>query len=210
MFSTVEEVIHQLKERNKPFVLVDSSDRENEGDIVVPVQILTSEIMNFVVTHCRGLPCVCVTKSLCEKLGLDLIKRSDSCESSNVARFVTTIEAKEGVSTGISVRDRVRTMRLLANDNVDKDSFVSPGHVFPLMIEEGGLMVRSGHTEGAATFARLAGFKSESMLCEILDEAGDAARLPYLTDFARKYDLCLTSIDLLITYLKEKGTSILF
>ncbi|QHD65328.1 3,4-dihydroxy-2-butanone-4-phosphate synthase [Neorickettsia findlayensis] len=210
MFSTIEEVIRQLRERNRPFILVDSGDRENEGDIVVPVQILTSEIMNFVVTHCRGLPCVCVTKSLCEKLELELIKRSGSCDSSNVARFVTTIEAKEGVSTGISVRDRVHTMRLLVDDDVRKDHFVSPGHVFPLMIEERGLAIRSGHTEGAATFSCLAGFKPESMICEILDETGDAARLPYLSEFAKKHDLCLTSIDLLISYLKEKGTSILF
>lgn len=210
MFSEVEEVVRQLREKRRPLVLVDSDDRENEGDVVVPVQMLTEEIMNFVITHCRGLPCVCVTKELCNKLGLDLIKRSGIPEVSNVARFVTTIEAREGVSTGISVSDRVRTMHLLVDDNVGRNDFVSPGHVFPLMIDEGGLAARSGHTEGAATFSFLAGFKPQVMVCEILDESGESARLPYLLDFAKKHDLCLASVDALSAYLRENNMSVLF
>ncbi|AHX11555.1 3,4-dihydroxy-2-butanone 4-phosphate synthase family protein [Neorickettsia helminthoeca str. Oregon] len=210
MFSTVEEILQELKEKRKPFVLVDSGNRENEGDIVVPVQLLTREIMNFAVTHCRGVPCVCVTEELCKKLELTLLRRSGIDDVPNVARFVTTIEAREGVTTGISVADRVRTMGLLVQDNVTKDDFVSPGHVFPLMIDKDGLEARLGHTEGSATFACLAGFKPESMICEILDEQGDSARLPYLTEFIKKHDLRITSIDILHRYLKERGMTLRF
>lgn len=206
MFSPTEEILELIAD-GKPFLLVDSEDRENEADLIIPAQFITKEIINFMITHCRGLICTPITSSLAKRLELDLMKRRNT---KNSAFFTTSIEAKNNVTTGISAADRAKTIKLLTEDNITADHFVTPGHVFPLIINAGGLKARQGHTEGAATLAWLAGLKPTTTICEVLDDNGDSAKLPFLSEFIKKHNLKITTIKDLLRYLDEKQLNITF
>lgn len=208
MYSSIEEVIVDIKTRKKPFVLVDSEDRENEGDLVIPAELADRNIINFMITHCKGIVCTCITESLAKKLELGLMKRSEI--KANNAYFTVSIEAKDGVTTGISATDRAHTINLLTKDDVKKEYFITPGHIFPLIVNKKGLGGRSGHTEGGATITKLAGFKPIAVICEILDENGDSASKEYLSKFIMRYDLKLTSIKILQDYLSQNKLEISF
>ncbi len=193
----VEEAIAQTRV-GRMVVVVDDRDRENEGDLIVAAEKATSDTVNFMVTHGRGLVCVAVTGERLDTLRLPLMV------AENTARFKTaftvSVEARDGTTTGVSAHDRATTIRALADPATTADDFLRPGHVFPLRAAEGGVLRRPGHTEAAVDLARLAGLQPAGVLCEILDRRGAAAPLPYLTSFARRHRLALITIANLIAY----------
>ena len=180
------------------FVLVDDEDRENEGDLVIPAQFATPDAINFMARHARGLICLALTRSRVEQLGLPLMSQSNSTRHQTA--FTVSIEARDGVTTGISAADRARTIGVAINSDAGRDKIVTPGHVFPLMAREGGTLVRAGHTEAAVDIARLAGLTPAGVICEIMNDDGTMARLPDLIGFAQHHNLKLGTIADLIGY----------
>src|SRR3546814_6344469 len=152
------------------FILVDDEDRENEGDLVIPAQMATPEAINFMATHGRGLICLALTRDRVEALGLDLMSRNNGTRHETA--FTVSIEAREGVTTGISAGDRARTIAVAIDAGRGKDDIVTPGHVFPLVARDGGVLVRTGHTEAAVDVARLAGLNPSGVICEIMKDDG--------------------------------------
>ncbi|HET9811751.1 MAG TPA: 3,4-dihydroxy-2-butanone-4-phosphate synthase [Sphingomicrobium sp.] len=184
------------------FVLVDDDDRENEGDLVIPAQMATPEAVNFMARHGRGLICLALTRERADQLGLEPMARTN--RSRNETAFTVSIEAKEGISTGISAADRARTVSVAIDASNDRDSLVSPGHVFPLVARPGGVLVRAGHTEAAVDVSRLAGLNPSAVICEIMRDDGSMARLDDLMDFAREHGLKIGTIRDLIAYRLQK------
>ena len=180
------------------FILVDDEDRENEGDLVIPAQFATPDAINFMARHARGLICLALTRLRVEQLGVPLMSQSNGTRMQTA--FTVSIEAKDGVTTGISAADRARTIAVAINPESTRDSIVTPGHVFPLMAREGGTLVRAGHTEAAVDLARLAGLAPAGVICEIMNEDGTMARLPELVAFAQHHNLKLGTIADLIGY----------
>ncbi len=180
------------------FVLVDDEDRENEGDLVVPAQFATPDASNFMATHARGLICLALARPRVEQLGLPLMSQSNGTRHQTA--FTVSIEAREGVTTGISAADRARTVAVAINPEAGRDDIVTPGHVFPLMAREGGTLVRAGHTEAAVDIARLAGLNPAGVICEIMNDDGSMARLPDLVAFAQRHALKLGTIADLIAH----------
>jgi 3,4-dihydroxy 2-butanone 4-phosphate synthase/GTP cyclohydrolase II len=180
------------------FILVDDEDRENEGDLVIPAQFATPDAINFMARHARGLICLALTRARVEHLGLHLMNRSNT--SRHETAFTTSIEARHGVTTGISAADRACTIAAAINPNGTADDIVTPGHVFPLLAREGGTLIRAGHTEAAVDIARLAGLNPAGVICEIMNDDGSMARLPELVSFAQHHNLKLGSIADLIAY----------
>ena len=180
------------------FVLVDDEDRENEGDLVIPAQFATPDAINFMARHARGLICLAMTRSRVEQLGLPLMSQSNSTRHQTA--FTVSIEARDGVTTGISAADRALTIGVAINPESGRDKIVTPGHVFPLMAREGGTLVRAGHTEAAVDIARLAGLTPAGVICEIMNDDGTMARLPDLVGFAQHHNLKLGTIADLIGY----------
>ncbi len=180
------------------FILVDDEDRENEGDLVIPAQFATPDAINFMARHARGLICLALTRSRVEQLGLSLMSQSNS--KRHQTAFTVSIEAREGVTTGISAADRARTIGVAINPETGRDGIVTPGHVFPLVAREGGTLVRAGHTEAAVDIARLAGLTPAGVICEIMNEDGTMARLPDLVGFAQHHNLKLGTIADLIAH----------
>ena len=180
------------------FILVDDEDRENEGDLVIPAQFATADAVNFMARHARGLICLAMTRQRVEALGLPLMSQSN--RSRHQTAFTVSIEAKEGVTTGISAADRARTIGVAINPETGRDSIATPGHVFPLVAREGGTLVRSGHTEAAVDIARLAGLNPSGVICEIMNDDGSMARLPDLCAFAQHHNLKLGTIADLIAH----------
>ncbi len=180
------------------FILVDDEDRENEGDLVIPAQFATPDAINFMIKHARGLVCLAMTKSRCEALGLPLMTQANGTRHETA--FTISIEAREGVSTGISAADRARTVAVAINPELGRADIVSPGHIFPLMARDGGTLVRAGHTEAAVDIARLAGLIPAGVICEIIKDDGTMARLPDLVSFAQLHNLKLGTIADLIAY----------
>ncbi|PQV54818.1 3,4-dihydroxy-2-butanone-4-phosphate synthase [Paraburkholderia sp. BL21I4N1] len=195
--STASEIIEEAR-AGRMFILVDDEDRENEGDLIIPAQFATPDAVNFMVRHARGLICLAMTRSRCESLGLNLMSRING--SRHETAFTVSIEARDGVSTGISAADRSRTISVAINAEMGRDDIVSPGHVFPLMARDGGTLVRAGHTEAAVDIARLAGLVPAGVICEIMNDDGTMARLPDLVRFSRRYALKLGTIADLIAY----------
>ncbi|HDR8962731.1 TPA: 3,4-dihydroxy-2-butanone-4-phosphate synthase [Burkholderia vietnamiensis] len=195
--ATALEIIEEAR-AGRMFILVDDEDRENEGDLVIPAQFATPDAVNFMATHARGLICLAMTRSRCESLGLHLMSRING--SRHETAFTVSIEARDGVSTGISAADRSRTISLAINPETGRDELVSPGHVFPLMARDGGTLVRAGHTEAAVDIARLAGLAPAGAICEIMNDDGTMARLPDLIAFSRRHQLKLGTIADLIAY----------
>jgi 3,4-dihydroxy 2-butanone 4-phosphate synthase/GTP cyclohydrolase II len=183
------------------FILVDDEDRENEGDLVIPAQFATPDAVNFMARYARGLICLALTKKQCDKLGLPLMSQASGTRLETA--FTVSIEAKDGVTTGISAADRARTIAVAINPELGRDDIVSPGHVFPLMARDGGVLVRTGHTEAAVDIARLAGLTPAGVICEIMNDDGTMARLPDLVAFAQRHNLKLGTIADLIAYRRQ-------
>jgi 3,4-dihydroxy 2-butanone 4-phosphate synthase/GTP cyclohydrolase II len=196
-----EAIIDEAR-NGRMFILVDDDDRENEGDLVVPAQMATPDAINFMARHGRGLICLALTKERADQLGLEPMTRTN--RSRNETAFTVSIEAKEGISTGISAADRARTVSVAIDASNGPDAIVSPGHVFPLIARPGGVLVRAGHTEAAVDVARLAGLNPSAVICEIMRDDGSMARLDDLMDFARAHGLKIGTIRDLIAYRLKK------
>ncbi|MFT8244438.1 3,4-dihydroxy-2-butanone-4-phosphate synthase [Roseomonas sp. BN140053] len=195
--SPTEELLDEARS-GRMFILVDDEDRENEGDLVIPAQFATPEAINFMARHARGLICLAMTRQRVETLGLPLMAQSNGTRHQTA--FTVSIEAREGVTTGISAADRARTVAVAINPEAGRDSIVTPGHVFPLVARGGGTLVRAGHTEAAVDFARLAGLNPSGVICEIMNDDGTMARMPDLVAFAQHHGLKLGTIADLIGY----------
>jgi 3,4-dihydroxy 2-butanone 4-phosphate synthase/GTP cyclohydrolase II len=196
-----EEVINEAR-NGRMFILVDDESRENEGDLVIPAQMATPEAVNFMARHGRGLICLALTKERADALGLEPMTRTN--RSRNETAFTVSIEAKEGITTGISAADRARTIAVAIDATYGPEAIVSPGHVFPLVAKPGGVLVRAGHTEAAVDVSRLAGLNPSGVICEIMREDGTMARLDDLMDFARTHGLKIGTIRDLIAYRLKK------
>jgi len=195
--ATPEEIINEAR-NGRMYILVDDEDRENEGDLIIPAQMATPDAINFMAKHGRGLICLALTRSRIEGLGLDLMASSN--ESRHETAFTVSIEAKDQVTTGISAADRARTIAAAIDASNGSDALVSPGHVFPLMARDGGVLVRAGHTEAAVDVSRLAGLNPSGVICEIMAEDGTMARLDDLIIFAELHDMKIGTIRDLIAY----------
>ena len=196
-----EAIIDEAR-NGRMFILVDDDDRENEGDLVIPAQMATPDAINFMARHGRGLICLALTGSRVEQLGLQPMTQAN--RSRNETAFTISIEAREGISTGISAADRARTVAVAIDSANGPDAIVSPGHVFPLVARPGGVLVRAGHTEAAVDVARLAGLNPSGVICEIMRDDGTMARLDDLMDFARRHGLKIGTIRDLIAYRLKK------
>ena len=195
--SAIEDIIADLKQ-GKMVILVDEEDRENEGDLVLAADFVTAEAINFMATHGRGLICLTLTEERCHQLDLPLMVSTNRAPLGT--NFTLSIEAASGVTTGISAADRARTIEVAVKADAKPQDIVQPGHIFPLMAQKGGVLVRAGHTEAGCDLARLAGVTTASVICEILNEDGSMARLPDLMNFARKHQLKIGAIADLIQY----------
>ena len=195
--STVEEIIEDAR-NGRMFILVDHEDRENEGDLVIPAQMATAEAVNFMATHGRGLICLSLTGKRIDQLGLPLMASKNS--SRHETAFTVSIEARDGVDTGISAKDRARTVAVAIDPTAQPHDIATPGHVFPLRARDGGVLVRAGHTEAAVDVSRLAGLDPSGVICEIMNDDGTMARLPDLVAFAQKHSLKIGTISDLIAY----------
>ena len=197
VISPIEEIIEDAR-NGRMFVLVDHEDRENEGDLVIPAQMATPEIINFMAKYGRGLICLTLTSERVTALGLQLMSTYNS--SRHETAFTISIEAREGVTTGISAHDRARTVAVAIDAGNTASDIATPGHVFPLRARDGGVLVRAGHTEAAVDIARLAGLNPSGVICEIMNDDGSMARLPDLISFAKEHGLKIGTISDLIAY----------
>ena len=195
--SKIEDIIDDAR-NGRMFILVDHEDRENEGDLVIPAQMATPDAINFMAKHGRGLICLSLPGSRIDALGLPLMASNNS--SRHETAFTVSIEAREGVSTGISATDRARTVSVAIDAAKGAADIATPGHVFPLRAREGGVLVRAGHTEAAVDISRLAGLNPSGVICEIMKEDGEMARLPDLIAFAQLHGLKIGTISDLIAY----------
>ncbi|MGG5820883.1 3,4-dihydroxy-2-butanone-4-phosphate synthase [Falsiroseomonas sp. HW251] len=195
--SPAEELLEEAR-RGRMFILVDDEDRENEGDLVIPAQFATPDAINFMARYARGLICLAMTRSRVEQLGLPLMAQSNGTRHQTA--FTVSIEARDGVTTGISAADRARTVAVAINPELGREHIVTPGHVFPLVARDGGVLVRAGHTEAAVDFARLAGLNPAGVICEIMNDDGTMARMPDLVAFAQHHGLKLGTIADLIAH----------
>ena len=195
--SPIEDVIAEAR-NGRMFILVDDEGRENEGDLVIPAQMATPDAINFMAKNGRGLICLTLTRDRVETLGLPLMAHKN--ESRHETAFTVSIEARDGISTGISAPDRARTVAVAIDPTTDKSDIVSPGHVFPLVARDGGVLVRTGHTEAAVDLARLAGLNPSGVICEIMNDDGTMARRDDLIAFAQRHGLKIATIADLIAY----------
>jgi len=195
--SKIEDIIDDAM-RGKMFILVDDEDRENEGDLVIPAEMANAEAINFMAKYGRGLICLSLPKERVSELGLPPMARHNSTRHQTA--FTVSIEAREGVTTGISAADRARTVEVAINPQSTTRDIVTPGHIFPLEAREGGVLVRAGHTEAAVDIARLAGLKPAGVICEIMNDDGTMARMPNLIEFAKIHNLKIATIADLISY----------
>lgn len=195
--SSVEEIIDDAR-NGRMFILVDHEDRENEGDLVIPAQWATPDVINFMALYGRGLICLAMAPERIEELGLSLMSTNNS--SRHETAFTTSIEAREGVTTGISAADRARTVQVAIDASKGPQDIATPGHVFPLRAKRGGVLVRAGHTEAAVDVSRLAGLNPSGVICEVINDDGTMARLPELIAFGQKHGLKIGTISDLIKY----------
>ncbi len=200
-FDSIDEAIEAIR-RGEIVIVVDDEDRENEGDLVCAAERVTPEKVNFMVTHGRGLLCAPITEERAAHLGLSRMVETSGDRFRTA--FTVSVDAREGVTTGISAQDRARTVSLLASPEASREDFVLPGHVFPLIARAGGTLRRAGHTEAAVDLARLAGLEPAGMICEILNEDGRSAKLPELRKLAERHGLRLCSIADLIEYRRRR------
>jgi len=201
MFCSVEEAIEEIK-NGKVIIIVDDEDRENEGDFVCAAEYVTPEIVNFMATHGRGMICVAVNGKRLDELGLPLMVDSNS--ALHGTQFTVTIDAKEGTTTGISAADRALTIKKIIDENTKASDFARPGHIFPLRAYDEGVLRRAGHTEAAVDLCKLAKLKAAGVLCEILHENGEMARVPALMKIAKKFGLKILTVKDIIEYRLRK------
>jgi 3,4-dihydroxy 2-butanone 4-phosphate synthase/GTP cyclohydrolase II len=195
--SSIDELIEEAR-NGRPFILVDDEDRENEGDLCIPAQFATPDVINFMARHCRGLICLAMTRHRVEQLGLPLMSQANGTRHQTA--FTVSIEAKHGITTGISAHDRAHTVAVAINPENGRDDIVTPGHIFPLVAREGGTLVRTGHTEAAVDIARLAGVTPAGVICEIMNDDGTMSRLPQLVAFAQHHNIKIGTIADLIAH----------
>lgn len=196
--NTIEEAIEDIRQ-GKVIIVVDDEDRENEGDFLAAAEKVTPEMINFMATHGRGLICAPLTESRCKELDLHAMVRNNTDHMETA--FTVSVDLKgHGVTTGISAADRAKTILSLVDETTKPFDLARPGHIFPLVAKQGGVLRRTGHTEAAIDFARLAGFKSAGVIVEIMNDDGTMARLPQLAEVAKKFDLKLVSIEALVAY----------
>jgi 3,4-dihydroxy 2-butanone 4-phosphate synthase/GTP cyclohydrolase II len=195
--SSIPEIVDEARNGHM-FILVDDERRENEGDLVVPAQFATPQAINFMARHARGLICLAMTRQRLLQLGLPLIAQSN--DRGLQTAFTLSIEARSGITTGISAHDRAHTVAVAINPESHREDIVTPGHVFPLMAREGGTLVRAGHTEAGVDISRLAGLNPAGVICEIMKDDGTMARLPDLFEFAGRHGLKIGAIADLIAY----------
>ena len=201
--SSVEEILEEAR-NGRMFILVDHEDRENEGDLIVPAQMATPEAINFMAKHGRGLICLALTEERTEALGLPLMPAKNS--SRHDTAFTISIEAREGITTGISAHDRARTILVAIDAQSKAEDIVTPGHVFPVRARNGGVLMRAGHTEAAVDIARMAGLNPSAVICEVMNEDGTMARMPDLIAFAQRHGIKVGKIsDLIAHRLTEDG-----
>jgi len=201
--SSAEELIEEAR-NGRMFILVDDEDRENEGDLVVPAQFATPDAINFMARHARGLICLAMTRGRVEKLGLPLMSQQNG--SRHQTAFTVSIEAREGVTTGISAADRAATVLAAIDPRTRPSDLARPGHISPLRARDGGVLVRTGQTEAAVDLARIAGLYPAGVICEIMNEDGTMARVPELARFARRHKLPMITIAELIKYRMKTET----
>lgn len=199
--ATIEATIEDIRQ-GRMVVLVDDEDRENEGDLVVAADKITPEIVNFMVTHARGLVCLTLDGDIIERLELPMM--TDNNNSKYETAFTNSIEAAEGVSSGISAHDRAHTIKAAIHPQAKPSDIVSPGHIFPIRARKGGVLFRAGHTEGSVDLAKLAGFTGAAVICEIMNEDGSMARMDDLVAFSKKHQIKLAKLDDLIAYRMER------
>ena len=207
VISPIEQIIDDAR-NGRMFVLVDHEDRENEGDLVIPAQMATPEAINFMARHGRGLICLAMTSVRADSLGLQLMSSYNS--SRHETAFTISIEAREGVTTGISVHDRAHTVAVAIDAGKTAADIATPGHVFPLRARDGGVLVRAGHTEAAVDISRLAGLNPSGVICEIMNDDGSMARLPDLIGFAQLHGLKIGTISDLISYRRRNDNLVRF
>jgi 3,4-dihydroxy 2-butanone 4-phosphate synthase/GTP cyclohydrolase II len=195
--ASIEEIIDEAR-NGRMYILVDDEDRENEGDLIIPGQMATPDAINFMARYGRGLICLALASERVKALGLPLMAQHNGTRHSTA--FTVSIEAKEGVTTGISAADRARTIAVAIDAAKGPEHIVSPGHVFPLVARDGGVLVRAGHTEASVDISRLAGLNPSAVICEIMNDDGSMARLPDLIPFARRHGLKIGTIRDLIAY----------
>ena len=199
--SPIEDVVEDAR-TGRICILVDDENRENEGDLIIPAEKVTAETINFMAKFGRGLICLAITQERAGELGLALM--SPKNETRHQTAFTISIDAREGIATGISAADRARTVAVAIDPSAGPNDIISPGHVFPLMAQEGGVLVRAGHTEAAVDIARMAGLRPAGVVCEIMNDDGTMARLPDLVKFARLHGLKVATISDMIAYRRRK------
>jgi 3,4-dihydroxy 2-butanone 4-phosphate synthase/GTP cyclohydrolase II len=200
-FNTIQEVVEDLKQ-GKMIILVDDANRENEGDITIAAEKVTPEAINFMLTHARGILCLSINAERAE--ALDLYPMVSHNTSNFQTPFTVSIDARDGITTGVSSKDRAATILAAIDDKTKPEDLVRPGHIFPLKAQRGGVLVRTGHTEGAVDLARIAGLKPAAVICEIMTEDGNMAKLPELRKFAEKHHLKVCTIADIIKYRHEQ------
>ncbi|AFY02645.1 3,4-dihydroxy-2-butanone-4-phosphate synthase [Bdellovibrio bacteriovorus] len=198
-FNTIPEIIDDVR-NGKMVILVDDEDRENEGDLILAAEFATPQNINFMVKEARGLVCLCLTAQQVERLQLPLMVRDDLNFAPNKTAFMVSIEASEGISTGISAADRALTCRVAANPHAKPADIHMPGHIFPIRAQQGGVLKRAGHTEASVDLARLAGLNPAAVICEVMNDDGTMARVGDLREFAKKHDIKIGTIVDLIAY----------
>ncbi|RKY39333.1 MAG: bifunctional 3,4-dihydroxy-2-butanone-4-phosphate synthase/GTP cyclohydrolase II [Candidatus Omnitrophota bacterium] len=200
MFVSIEEIIEEIR-KGRPVIVVDDEHRENEGDLVVAAQFATPQVINFMIKEARGLVCVPLTKKRIEELNLSLpVNEEDPFKTA----WRMSVDAKRGVTTGISAYDRAQTIKVLIDPRTSPQDLVRPGHIFPLEAKEGGVLVRAGHTEASIDLVKLAGLYPAAVICEIIKDDGTMARLPDLIEFSKKHNLKICTIASLIEYRRKK------
>jgi 3,4-dihydroxy 2-butanone 4-phosphate synthase/GTP cyclohydrolase II len=205
VISAIEEIINEAR-NGRMFILVDDEDRENEGDLVIPAQMATPDAINFMAKHGRGLICLALTKQRVQQLDLKLMSQANASRLQTA--FTVSIEARDGVTTGISASDRARTVSVAIDPTKGSDDIVIPGHIFPLMARDGGVLVRTGHTEAAVDIARLAGLNPSGVICEIMNDDGTMARREDLIAFAQFHGLKIATIADLIAYRRRHDRTV--
>ncbi|NMM63289.1 3,4-dihydroxy-2-butanone-4-phosphate synthase [Clostridium sp. P21] len=196
----MEKALNNLKQGNG-ILLVDDENRENEGDLIFPAETITQPQMAMLIRECSGIVCLCLTHEKVEELNLSQMVSKNTCKYETA--FTISIEAKDGVTTGVSAADRVTTILTAVKDNCRPEDLCHPGHVFPLCARKGGVLVRRGHTEGTVDLMSLAGYKPAGILCELTNSNGTMARLPQIVDFAKKHHMTVVSIEDIAEYKKN-------
>lgn len=200
--SSIDEIIADVK-IGKPVIIVDDESRENEGDIIVAADLITPEHITFMAKEACGLVCLPMERAMIERLGLAPMGRGDNTRFKTA--FTVSIEAKQGITTGISAADRAHTVKVAIDPDSSEKTIATPGHVFPILAKDGGVLERPGHTEAAVDLARLAGFSGAGVICEVMNDDGSMARLPDLIVYAEKHGLKIGTIADLIAYRKNKN-----